>query len=255
MTELYSLTSREADAERARLKLERDLEELRSPETFAGFKRAVTDETIQAKDELVAGITSKAKSTFDSFVEDLKGKATANPGAVLAIGAGLAWHFARKPPITTALVGLGLYSLLRTRPHPYAGFAQARENLKNQAGEWASAAGQAAVVAKDVVVSKAVEITEAGSEKASELATAARDQVKAVSTQATQTLHNVRDNLSDEAARVSATTRDALQEARSTVSNVSLDNRDALLLGIAGIAVSAAVGISIQRRLASVNPN
>jgi len=251
MTQLHTVNSHESDAERARLKLEKDLEELRSPETFAGFKKALTNETIFAKNELVASITSKAKSSFDSLVEDLKGKATANPGAALAIGAGLAWHFARKPPITTALVGLGLYSLLGTRPHPYSGFAQARENLKTQVGELASAAGEAAGVAKDAVVSKAFEMTEAGTEKIGEFATAAHEQSKDVLDQAMRTMHDVRDNLSDEATRVSAATRDALQEARSTVNNVSFDNRDALLLGIAGIAVSAAVGVALQRRLMS----
>ena len=254
MTQLNTLNSHESDAEHARLKLERDLEQLRSPATFAGFKKALTNETVLAKDELVASVTSKAKSTFDSFIEDLKGKATANPGAALAIGAGLAWHFARKPPITTALVGLGLYSLLRTRPHPYSGFAQARENLKTQVGELASAAGEAASVAKDAIVSKATEMTEAGTEKMGDLATAASDQASAISGQAAQTFHNVRENLTEEAKRLSVATQNTLQEARSTVTNVSTDNRDALLLGIAGIAVSAALGISVQRRLMSADP-
>ena len=253
MTQLHTLNSHESDAERARLKLEKDLEELRSPETFAGFKKALTNEAILAKDELVASVTSKARSGFDGFIADLKGKATANPGAALAIGAGLAWHFARKPPITTALVGLGLYSLLRTRPHPYGGFAQARENLKTQVTELASAAGEAAGVAKDAVVAKAAELTEVGTEKVAELANAAREQAEAVSDQAMRTVHDVREKLSDEAARVSGATRDALREARITVNNVSFDNRDALLLGIAGIAVSAAVGVSLQRRLMPTN--
>jgi len=42
MTQLNTLNSHESDAERARLKLEQDLEELRSPETFAGFKKTLT---------------------------------------------------------------------------------------------------------------------------------------------------------------------------------------------------------------------
>lgn len=42
MTQLSTLNSHESDAERARLKLEQDLEELRSPETFAGFKKTLT---------------------------------------------------------------------------------------------------------------------------------------------------------------------------------------------------------------------
>jgi len=59
MTQLSTLNSHEPDAERARLKLEQDLEELRSPETFADFKKTLKNETIIVKDELVDGITSR----------------------------------------------------------------------------------------------------------------------------------------------------------------------------------------------------
>jgi hypothetical protein len=47
---------------------------------------------------------------------DLMDRASANPSAALAIGAGLAWRFAHRPPIATLLVGVGLAGLLRTNP-------------------------------------------------------------------------------------------------------------------------------------------
>jgi hypothetical protein len=34
-----------------------------------------------------------------------------------AIGAGLIWHLVRHPPITTILIGLGMYGLMRTEPN------------------------------------------------------------------------------------------------------------------------------------------
>jgi len=47
------------------------------------------------------------------MVEDMKAKASENPAATLAISAGLAWRLLRHPPIATALIGAGLFSLLR----------------------------------------------------------------------------------------------------------------------------------------------
>ena len=41
-------------------------------------------------------------------------RASANPWAAIAIAAGLTWHLVRHPPISSALIGCGLISLLRT---------------------------------------------------------------------------------------------------------------------------------------------
>ncbi|HEU5132497.1 MAG TPA: hypothetical protein VFT26_10360, partial [Pyrinomonadaceae bacterium] len=75
MTAPDTIKAREADVERARVKLDRDLHALRSPATFATFKQAVTDETIRAKDDVVESLKSKAQSNLENLVEDLKGKA------------------------------------------------------------------------------------------------------------------------------------------------------------------------------------
>ena len=53
---------------------------------------------------------------------EMKARAAANPAAALALGAGLAWRLVQRPPIASALVGIGLLSLWRTDPsHPAPG--------------------------------------------------------------------------------------------------------------------------------------
>ena len=91
------------------------------------------------------------------MVDDLKAKAAANPAATLAIGAGIAWRAFRHPPIATALIGAGLFSLLRTPPARVSGngtadyFSHAKERLKEQATDLAGEVkDQAAVIASDV---------------------------------------------------------------------------------------------------------
>ena len=93
-------------------------------------------------------------------------RAAANPAAALAIGAGLAWRIAHRPPIASLLVGIGLVSLMRTSPSqksPYMGLygedppirPYDKDNLvsgalglfdsaKDRVQEWTGEAGDAA---------------------------------------------------------------------------------------------------------------
>jgi hypothetical protein len=56
----------------------------------------------------------RASDAVQRAVAKLKGRAAANPAAALAIGAGLAWRLAHRPPIASLLVGVGC--LWRTTP-------------------------------------------------------------------------------------------------------------------------------------------
>ena len=86
------------------------------------------------KDALVDKAKSGVQSTIDTFVEDLKARAAANPAAALAIGAGIAWRLIQRPPIATALIGAGLYSLFRTTPtHGTHGSARTTDEYLAQA--------------------------------------------------------------------------------------------------------------------------
>src|SRR4051794_22143867 len=109
---MSDLNAIERDVEQAREKFAADLARLRSPDILASFK----DDLWAAKDDLVERTSDAAKDGAQRVFNDLKDRATANPAAAIAIGAGLAWHLARHPPIATLLVGLGAVSLLRTSP-------------------------------------------------------------------------------------------------------------------------------------------
>ena len=100
-----SLDVLESEVDAARMRLASDMVRLRSPAGLTGLR-----------DQAMAAASSAASSTGARLWSDLKGRAAANPGATLAIGAGIAWHLARHPPISTLLVGYGLYSLMRTSP-------------------------------------------------------------------------------------------------------------------------------------------
>ena len=114
-----SLHQLERDVEAARAKLAGDLSTLRSPATYSEFSSKLKYEALDMKDALVDKAKSSVQSTIDTFVEDLKARAAANPAAALAIGAGIAWRLIQRPPIATALIGAGLYSLFRTTSHPW----------------------------------------------------------------------------------------------------------------------------------------
>jgi hypothetical protein len=109
-----SIRECELEVERARTKLASDLAALRSPKVFSNFTEDIKHEALGTKDALVESVQSSVRSSANDLLEDLKARAAANPAAALAIAAGVAWRLVRHPPIATGLVGLGLYSLLKT---------------------------------------------------------------------------------------------------------------------------------------------
>jgi hypothetical protein len=96
-----NLSQLEFEVEQARAKLANDLAILRSPQTYRDF---------------AAEVKSDTRSLVQRALDDIKARAATNPTAALAIGAGLGWRLIKHPPIATALIGAGLYSLWRTTP-------------------------------------------------------------------------------------------------------------------------------------------
>lgn len=238
------LNSLEREVIKARARFAGDLALLRSPETLAGFKNDVWAKAIEVKDDLVEKAKDSTTNTVDGLLADLKGKANANPGAVLAIGAGLAWRLSRHPPIASLLVGVGLWSLWRTTP------ARDGEGFGPRAMEFATAA-------KDKVQDWSTEAGEAVAYVADRAASTA-DQA---SSSVRETVHDIRDAATAAADRVAHATRDTLtyiqREGRAVGEQASAllpdhapdeQARDGLLLGAAAMAVTAAVGIAYQRR-------
>src|SRR5262245_31246542 len=175
-----SLHQLEPEVEAARAKLAADLARLRSPETAAEFTASLKEEAFEAKDALMDKARSGVQTTIENLIEDVKGRAAANPAAILAIGAGIAWRLLRHPPIATTLIGAGLVSLFRTAPARVNGDAPA-DYLSHAKTRLAEQATDVAELAKD----KAAALGEVVTDKATELAGAARDRIEDLASQAT----------------------------------------------------------------------
>jgi hypothetical protein len=149
-----SLHELERDVEAARARLASDLATLRSPSTFSEFTEGLKSEALDTKDALVEKAKSSVQSSVQGVIDELKAKALANPAAVLAIGAGLAWRLIKHPPVATVLVGAGLYSLLRTPQgspeSPYVTRAtEVAGTLRDRASEYGEQAGEFAAIARE----------------------------------------------------------------------------------------------------------
>jgi hypothetical protein len=252
-----SLHQLEREVEAARGKLADHLSTLRSPATYSAFSSDLKSEAIDVKDALVDKARSSVQSAFDNFVDDLKARAAANPAAVLTIGAGIAWRLFQRPPIATTLVGAGLYSLFRTAPRGPAPrdtesfLAQARERLVEQTGGLA-----------DHIRRGATAMGEAVAEKAGEVASDGKASVASLRETATSKATELAENAKDRSSAVYRSASDQLEAATSRAGDMGeeyfrplqqavndQESRDSLLLGAAGVAVVAALGIAWQRRL------
>ena len=231
-----SLRTREREVESARTKLTEDLAVLCSPRILADFGHSLKQEALVSRDRLW---------------EKLKAQAAANPAAVMAIAAGLGWRLMKRPPIASSLIGLGLFSLLRTSAKPLdpgtSFLRQSARSLKGQGEELASAIGETATRAKDNISAKSAETwdstkdkiqewTEQAGEQLVETSSKAKNAGEAILESARRQQHDLRDEIADVATATKETLRDE-------------DTRNVVLIGIAGLAVAAALGIAAQKRI------
>jgi hypothetical protein len=221
------LSQLEFEVEEARAKLANDLAILRSPQTYREFATEVK---------------SDAGSLAQRALDDLKARAATNPTAALAIGAGLGWRLIKHPPIATALVGAGLFSLWRTTPPPidqddYLSTAQQR--LREQVSH-------ATETVKDYAAEKAI----SAQEKVNAYATTARGSIQEATSSAVEQATETFERAREAATKASDNAVNAAQRATSELGRAVADQgvRDQLLLGVAGLAVAAALGIVYQRR-------
>jgi hypothetical protein len=219
----------EHEIEEARARLAADLDHLRAPESFAEFKQAVVDQVSHSKDQWIEQGKAIATDRALHLLEDLKSRAAANPLAAGAIGAGLLWHLSRHPPITSLLVGAGVFSLLRTDPQQ-----------PSSVGRLADQAQRATQMASE-------KLSEWGT-VASEAATQARTAASSVTTRdwADQSRETAEDTVSELGSRAGELAANVARGARSW--NFDDERRDSILLGAATAALAAALGIAYQRR-------
>jgi hypothetical protein len=276
----------EREVEAARAKLAVDLSILRSPATYSEFTSGLKREALDMKDTLIDNAKSNAQSTIEDFVTDLKARAAANPAAALVIGAGLAWRLIQRPPIASALIGAGLYGLFRTTPEQPVWrtnenyLLQAKDRLREQASDFAdavkeraTAVGEAAgeqaselaagikdqaSAATDVAVEKAADLTSAAKEKLQDWGGQARTSARQVSAGVAEMAGNTSATLQDmkrssmRSAEMGASRATSIAEEWSRPVQETLadqESRDKLLLGAAGVAVIAALGLAVQRRM------
>src|SRR4051794_30040733 len=104
----------ELEVENSRSRLSEDIATLRSPSVYSDFLNSLKETALDAKDSMVEDVKDRSQSAIHDAIELAKAKAIANPTATLVIALGVGWHLLRNPPITAALIGGGLISLLRT---------------------------------------------------------------------------------------------------------------------------------------------
>ncbi|MBX9758378.1 MAG: hypothetical protein K2Y29_06340 [Beijerinckiaceae bacterium] len=258
MADDKSIDELERDVEQARSRLAADIALLRAPETFEAAKSGVFDAAYGYRDQMREKATGYGNGMLDTW----KAKAAANPLAVAAIGAGIAWRLYKHPPITTVLVGLGLASLMRTDPnddsmHPRRLMETASEKameLKDRAAAQVAELRETAVGAMEEKVHEwtaaAESVVESAAERVSSIGSPSSSQPRGDG--AAPTFAQTRDPeaLGVQRGRMRAPTADIpypSDEARSLrgwQSSSGGDRRDAYLLGVAALAVGAAVGLS-----------
>jgi hypothetical protein len=217
----------EGDVREARRRLKSDLEVLRAPETFSSFKEDVIGEARQSRDDIVANVKEAAANRAERLVADIKERVAANPMAVGAIAAGVAWRILRKPPITTMLVGYGLISLWRTKPGQPAPGAETvyratdmAIEAKEQVEQWGSEAGDFIARATDVVVPAVTETVQRWSADVGETVSQATTSAQSLVASGSQSLQNIA---------------------------MDKQERDKVLLVTAAVALTAALGLTCLR--------
>ncbi len=252
MAQAKSVDELERDVEQARARVAADIALIRSPETYESAKNGLMSSVFGYRDEITDKARAHATSFSDGLIESLKAKASANPLAVAAIGAGIAWRLYKHPPVMTVLVGLGLASLLRTDPnddsmHPRRlmevatdkaleykdrAVAQVQELRESAIGAIGEKVHDAAVVAEGAY--------EGAKERALELASSVRESAVSAMAPITSASPN-RDRVP---ARGVVGPQAGPSRGLSQSGSQGGDMRDAYLLGVAALAVGAAIGLA-----------
>ena len=152
------------------------------------------------------------------------------------------------------MIGVGLFSLWKTeaRRSDDCGSSylqQSKQALKEQAGELVSAASEIAGHAQEAGSAKGSEVWGGAKEKMGEWAEAlghASSRLKSTEEAFADDIrhkqHDFRDQIQDVAAAAAEKVRDD-------------DTRNKVMLGVAGVAIAAALGIACQKRISETMEN
>ncbi len=257
----------ERDIRATRARLAGNLSVLTSGETFDELKTTVKAEARDAGDDLMDRAKESGLSMMRNVLDDLKDKAIQNPAAVAAIGAGIGWKLWKNPPVASALVGYGLFSLLRGSDNDPV--QNAVRDARDRIEDAASAAAKTARATAHDVRDKAAEIASDVQSRASSLignaqhrASAAADDIHATASSLADEAHSTAARLTDEAqamgrdakelgrdmlARSQRSGRALLDDVADGARSLRGDAQSQVLLSLAGVAVAAAVGVAVSR--------
>ena len=231
----------ERDVEAARARLLGDVAKLRAPGGVSQIRQRVTSRAYAAKDEWTERAKDAAQERVDGVVDQVKARVAANPGAALAIAAGLGWRLYRHPPGASVLVGAGLMSLLRTDPeHPAAGAGAAARaadmagSMRTKVRNWREGDGEYRGGDREGVGPLAATTERVG------------DYVESARAWGAEARHTAADALRRAGRRADRWTESGRQAVSGTVGQ--LEPRDGFLLGAAALALAGAVGLAAQRR-------
>lgn len=254
------LDSLERDIRTTRARLAANLSVLTSGTTLNELTATVKSEALDATDDLMERAKTSGLSMMWRGLDDLKDKAIANPVAVAAIGAGIGWKLWKNPPVASALVGYGLFSLLR---------GSAGDPLQNAArdagerlGETASAMLDTASQTAHDIHHKAVSLADQAHTRASSLLGDVQDKASSMTANMRDTAAVIADDARLTASSLSAETQKigndmwsqsqragqaVLDDVTDRARQLRGDPQSQILLSIAGVAVAAAVGVAVSR--------
>jgi len=259
----------ETEVDAARARLTADLDRLRAPATFSSFKSELAAGVQQTKDEWIDRTKDTINERATGLLDDLKARAAANPLAAAAIGAGLIWHFVRHPPITTLLVGLGAYGLMRTNPNapdvvtPVMSRAQKMatsatnkvtelvddtREIMDDTSELARSLGNRATDVAESVKNQASEAAGSLANRGTDIAQSATEMAESATERFGAWAGQKRETAAEFASQLKMQAGDLRERTTWTAINVASDHLDGILLGAAAVALVTALGVAYGRR-------
>jgi hypothetical protein len=261
------LDSIERDIRTTRARLAANLSVLTSDTTLDELKSTVKAEALGVSDDLMDRAKTSGLSMLRKGLDDLKDKAMENPAAVAAIGAGIGWKLWKNPPVASALVGYGLFSLLRGSDNDP--LQNAVRDVRDRIEDTTHAAVKSARESVHDLRDKTASIAEGVQRKASTLLGEVQDKAAAGTGELRHNVSALAGEARGTASRLTADAEAMGQDAKEfgqdlwarsqrsgqvlfddvadRARQLRADPQSQILLSIAGVAVAAAVGVAVSR--------
>ena len=245
VSERSDLRQLEREVENARARLHETIAEIRDPRTIEHAKLEMQHRANQMKERAMDYMRERRDEVFDGgrsqiadFSRHLQMTAMKNPMPILMIAAGIGWRLWKRPPVTSALIGTGLWQLMKswdTTPDssPY-------RDPYNRARPRGYVPGGVAG-AEDEEIHDVPSAMMAAKVGATDLSYRAQDAVAGVADTLSEATEAVTSRVQDMAGRVQANVQPMLDRAAPL-----FDEQNRMRLGL--LAVAAGAGLFLWRR-------